>query len=359
MECGIVGPPLSGKTTLFNLLTGACPPSGSVKREVQRGVAKLPDFRLAKLAALSASRKIVPATVEYVDVPGVEVTPEKREPYPAAYLAELRGAAMLTLTIRDFAAPAIPHPRGRIDPAADLADAALEFIVNDLSTVEKRLAKISRLFDPASKKETELLERCKQALDAGTHLRALQLEPEEEKLLRGYAFLSLKPLLVVLNVGEEAAADSDARLASLKEAAGDLGGGVGWAACAAGIEAEIAQLEESERAPFMEELGFDQPALDRIVRAAFDLLGLITFFTTSEKDTTAWAVRRGSNAVTAAGAIHEDIARGFIRAEVFGWDEFVAAEGSHARLKETGKLRLEGKDYIVHDGDIINVRFSG
>jgi len=358
MECGIVGPPQSGKTTLFNLLTGIQEAAMHSKREVQRGISRLPDPRIDKLAQVSSSRKIVPATVEYVDVPGVAVTPEKREPYPPGYLAELRATAMLMLVVRDFASPGVPHPRGKIDPAADLADAALEFIVNDLATVEKRLSKISKMHDPASKKETELLERCQTALSAETHMRDLDFTPEEEKLLRGYAFLSWKPLLVVLNVGEEGAADAGARLEKLKAASGDLGKKVGWAACAAEIEAEIARLDEAERGPFMEELGFKEPALDRIVRATFDHLGMITFFTTGDKDTTAWAIRRGSNAVVAAGAIHEDIARGFIRAEVFQWDELVATGGSHAKLKETGKLRLEGKEYIVLDGDVINVRFS-
>jgi len=358
MECGIVGPPQSGKTTLFNLLTGAHG-GGSGKREVQRGISKLPDDRIEKLGEVSKSRKLVPAMVEYVDVPGVAVTPDKRESYPAGYLAELKATSMLMLVIRDFANPTISHPRGKIDPAEDLADAALEFIVNDLATVEKRLHKISKMHDPASKKETELLERCQTALNIGTHLRELDFTPEEEKTIRGYAFLSQKPILVVLNVGEEGAADSDARLDRLKATAGDMGKRIGWAVCAAEIEAEIAQLDEAERAPFMEELGFKQSALERIVRATFDLLGMITFFTTGDKDTTAWAIRKGSNAVIAAGAIHDDIARGFIRAEVYQWEELVAAQGSHAKLKELGKFRLEGKEYIVQDGDVINVRFSG
>lgn len=359
MECGIVGPPQSGKSTLFSLLTGAeGPDPAHGKREPQRGIAKLPDSRIAALAKVSASRKLVPATVEYVDVPGVAITPDKREPYPPAYLSELRGAAMLMLVVRDFAAPEIPHPRGRIDPAADLADAALEFIVNDIVTIEKRLAKLTRLHDPAFKKEAELLDRCQAALAAETPLRDRPFDADEMKLLRGFAFLSLKPLLVMLNLGEEGASDSAARLDVVRTKSPALGGRVAWVAAAAGIEAEISRLDESERAPFLSDLGFELPALERIVRATFDLLGLITFFTTSEKDTTAWAIRRGSNALTAAGAIHDDIARGFIRAEVCRWDELVAAGGSHARLKEEGRLRLEGKEYVVGDGDVINVRFN-
>jgi len=359
MECGIVGPPQSGKTTLFGLLTGYAPADAAYgRREILRGIAKLPDARIDALAVVSKSRKLVPATVEYVDIPGVAVTPEKREPYPAAYLAELRGVAMLMLVIRDFASPEIPHPRGKVDPAADLIDASLEFIFNDLSTIEKRLHRLSKQHDPLLKKEGELLERCQLALQAEKHLRELEFTPEEEKILRGFAFLSLKPLLIVLNVGEEGTKEAEAKLEELKAKAGNIGSNVGWVVCAASIEGEIARLEEEERALFMEELGFKESALERIVRATFDLLGLITFFTTGDKDTTAWAIRKGSNAVIAAGAIHDDIARGFIRAEIYGWKELVAANGSHAKLKEEGKLRLEGKEYIVQDGDVINVRFN-
>ncbi len=359
MECGIVGPPQSGKSTLFSLLTGYVSPEGAYgRREILRGVSKLPDSRIEALAKVSNSRKLVPATVEYVDVPGVAVTPDKREPYPPAYLAELRGVAMLMLVIRDFAAAEIPHPRGKVDPVADLIDASLEFIFNDLSTVEKRLHRLSKQHDPLLKKEAELLERCQTALQAEKHLRDLDFTPEEEKLLRGFSFLSLKPLLIVLNVGEEGTQEAEAKLADLKANAGDLGRHVGWVACAASIEGEIARLDEDERALFMDELGFKESALERIVRATFDLLGLITFFTTGDKDTTAWAIRKDSNAVVAAGAIHDDIARGFIRAEIYGWKELVAANGSHAKLKEEGKLRVEGRDYIIQDGDVINVRFN-
>lgn len=357
MECGIVGPPQSGKTTLFGLLTGAHA-QAHMKREVQRGVAKLPDQRLERLGEVSASRKLVPATVEYVDVPGVATTPDKREPYPPGYLAELRGTSMLMLVVRDFESAGVPMARGGLDPAADLADAALEFIVNDISTIEKRLGKISKQHDPASKKETELLERCMATLATEKPLRELDFSPEEEKALRGYSFLSLKPLLVTLNVGDDGAAGSGARIEEIKKKV-TLGRNVGWVAAAAGIESEIAQLDESERAPFLEDLGFELPALDRIVRATFDLLGMITFFTTGDKDTTAWAIKRGSNAVGAAAAIHEDIARGFIRAEVCRTTEFLDAKGSYAHLKEIGKYRLEGKDYIVEDGDVIHIRHSG
>ncbi len=373
MECGIVGPPQSGKSTIFSLLTGnPITEASHGRREILRGIAKLPDARIEALAKVSQSRKLVPASVEYVDVPGVAVTPEKRDPYPPAYLTELRGVAMLMLVIRDFAAPEISHPRGRIDPADDFADASLEFLFNDLDTIEKRLKRITKQHDPTLKKETELLERCRTALQTEKHLRDLDFTLEEEKLLRGFAFLSLKPLLVVLNVGEEGAQEAEARLEKLKNVAGSgdfsrreagrmnspLPRNVGWVACAAGIEGEIARLDEDERGLFMEELGFKESALERIVRATFDLLGLITFFTTGEKDTTAWAIRRGSNAAAAAAAIHDDIARGFIRAEIYGWKELIAAGGSHAKLKEEGKLRLEGKEYIVQDGDVINVRFN-
>ncbi|MBM3328023.1 MAG: redox-regulated ATPase YchF [Calditrichaeota bacterium] len=359
MRCGIVGKPLSGKSTLFSLLTGSpLPDPVQSRREVQHGIAQLPDPRRDELARVSRSRKIVPATVEYLDIPGAAHTGDRTEPYPPALLGELRAVSMLALVLRDFAAAGVPHPSGSIDPARDLLETELEFILADLATAEKRLERLARMHDEASRREADLLERCRDGLAAERPLRELAFDATDDKALRGYAFLSLKPLLVVLNLGEEGAAGAGARLQQLQAAFPGLVRQVGWVSAAGEIEAEIAQLDPEERAPFMADLGYDLPALDRIIRATFDLMGMITFFTTGDKDTTAWAIPSGSNAVTAAGAIHDDIARGFIRAEVCRWDDLVAAGGSHARLKEQAKLHLEGKDYIVKDGDVINVRFG-
>lgn len=357
MECGIVGPRLSGKSTLFSILTGVENPVDSGKRETQRGVATLTDHRLNKLAEVWQSKKIVNATVEYVDIPGLTSKKDAPGGYPPQYLADLRGADMLALVVRDFENDLAPTLSGRIDPESDLLDAALEFTISDLEVVEKRLARVSRQTDKDSKIETVLMQRLADALSAGKPLRDIEMTTDDLKIIKGYSFLSLKPLLVVLNVGEDRAQQAGERQENLKRKVTSLGQGVEWVVIAGGIEAEIAQLDEEERAPFMEELGFELPALDRIIKSTFRLMGLSTFLTAGPKESRAWTIHAGSNAQAAARVIHEDIARGFIRAEVYCWEDLIRA-GSEAQLKKEGKLRLEGKEYIVQDGDVLNVRFN-
>jgi len=358
MECGIVGPPLSGKSTLFNILTGIeSSVSDYGKRETRRGVAQLTDPRLDKLAIVWKSRKTTHAAVEYVDVPGISSEDKRSEPYPAQYLSELRKTDMLALVIRDFDNPVVPHPAGNIDPMRDLIDATLEFIVNDLDIVERRLNRLSKIHDKNSYREADLLERCRSELTNENHLRDLDFTTDESKILKTFSFLSLKPLLVVLNLDENKAHKAEVHISKLKEEIDSLKHRVGWVAIAAGIEAEIAQLDEEERSPFMEELGLVLPALDRVIHATFDLLGLITFLTAAEKEAHAWSIPAGSTALKAAGTIHNDMARGFIRAEVCNWKEIVEA-GTEVQLKKEGKLRLEGKNYIVQDGDVLMIRFN-
>lgn len=358
MECGIVGPPLSGKSTLFSILTNQEPGSFDAgSRETRRGVAKLNDHRLDQLAAIVQARKIVHATVDYVDVPGYAAKSDKPEPYPAWYLSELRGADMLAIVIRDFENPVVSHPCGSIDPLRDLGDAAFEFIISDLDVVERRLTRLSKTHDKESKIEADILEKCRAHLADEGSLRDLSFTPEEEKRLRGFSFLSVKPLLVILNLGDENAPESESRLAALQGKVNCLRDHVQWVAVAAGMESEINLLDEEERAPFMEELGFTLPALDRIIKATFELMGMITFLTIAPKESRAWSVAKGATALKAARVIHEDIARGFIRAEMYNWKDLLDA-GSEAELKKTGKMRLEGKDYIMQDGDVMNVRFN-
>ncbi len=354
MECGIVGLPLSGKSTLFTILTGVPLPLGG--RDTRRGVAKLTDERLDALTDVYKSRKKVQATVEYVDIPGI-IAKEGNELYPAGYLAELRSVSMLALVVRSFESEMIPHSVGSIDPARDAIDAMSEFIFNDLVTVENRLKKVKKLPDADSKKEAELLERCQTALENEQPLRELEFRPDEAKTLRTFSFLSLKPLLIVLNVGEEAAGDIDTLLADLNERIGTHPK-VSTFAVVAGIEAEISDLDPEDRAEFLADLGFKRPTLDRMVKATFDLLGLITFLTSSETESRAWPIPYGSTAVQAAGTIHNDLARGFIRAEVCRWDDLVEVKGSIPKLRELGKVQLEGKDYVVKDGDTMHIRFN-
>ncbi|NQT34768.1 redox-regulated ATPase YchF [bacterium] len=361
MKCGIVGPPLAGKTTLFNILTGSSfsDQYGGSKRELRRGVAHLADPRLEAVARVTGSAKITPAAVEYIDVPGV--TSEKQHPevsgYPPHYLSELRTADMLALLLREFKDDRIPHQTGSIDTARDLIDATLEFIISDHAIAERRLKKLAKTQDKASQREEELLERCRDALDSETALREFDFKEEEKKILSPYSFLSLKPLLVVVNVDEETAPRTGDLLDRLRSSTDQVTKNVGWVAVAAGIEEEICNLEEDDRREFLDELGFKLPALDRIIEATFSLLGLITFLTSNEKETHAWAIPAGSSAVQAARTVHEDFARGFIRAEVCRWDELVEA-GSSARLREMGKMRLEGKKYIIQDGDLLDIRFN-
>ena len=358
MKCGIVGPPLSGKSTLFNILTSV--PTAdqlSGKREPRRGIAKLADPRLDAIAGARESRKVVPATVEYIDVPGVSMDKQVRESYPASYLTELQGVDTLALVLREFQ-DSIPHPAGLIDPQRDLSDAALEFIINDLAVTERRLEKLAKAHDEDSKREAVLLERCRDMLSDEKALREHDFKPEEGKILRGYSLLSLKPLLIVVNLGEASAPDAETILDGLRQKIGLPKKGIGWAVVAAGIEAEISALEEADRGAFLTDLGFSLPVIDRIKQATFNLLGLITFFTTNENESRAWSITSDSTVVQAAGTIHNDLARGFIRAEVCRWDELVETDGSFSRLKEAGKLRLEGKDYIVADGDVLQVRFN-
>jgi ribosome-binding ATPase len=358
MECGIVGPPSSGKSTLFSILTNQEPGSFDCNsRETRRGVAKLNDHRLDELAAIVKARKIVHATVDYVDVPGFAAKSDKPEPYPAWYLSELRGTDMLAIVVRDFENPIVSHPSGSIDPLRDLSDAAFEFIISDLDVVERRLNRVSKLHDKESKAEAELLEKCRAHLSEDGSLRDLEFTQEEQKKLRGFSFLSLKPLLVILNLGDENAPEADARLRTMQNKVDCLRDHVRWVAVAAGMESEINMLDEEERAPFMEELGFSLPALDRIIKATFELMGMITFLTIGPKESRAWSVTKGATAVKAARVIHEDIARGFIRAEMYNWKDLLDA-GSEAEMKKTGKMRLEGKDYIMQDGDVMNVRFN-
>jgi ribosome-binding ATPase len=362
MQLGIVGLPQSGKTTVFNALTGGEAPvaTGSgYGQETHVAVVKVPDARLDTLTEMFRPRKTTPAEVQYTDFPGVGFGSKDRS--EAAWVGQLRTVDALVQVVRAFAAESVPH-EGPIDPAGDAGKVQLETIVSDLAIVERRLQRLetdlrrTRSGERAPlEAEMALLERFQAELEAGRPLRDLELSEEEARGIRGYQFLSLKPLLLVLNLGEEQlgqAADLEAALAGAfphrLTAVASLSGK---------LEMELAQLDPEDARSFMEDLGISELAAGRIIRASYDLTGLISFLTTGEDEVRAWPIPRGTLAPQAAGAIHTDLERGFIRAEVVAYDDLVAA-GGLAEARRRGLLRQEGRNYVVQDGDVINILFS-
>ena len=351
MQLGILGFPKAGKTSLFNLLTASSRDTDkfSTSRETNLGVAAVPDPRLERLRDLYSPRRYTPASVAYVDIPGVK----KGEGAESLDLARLREVDALVHVVRAFNDPEILHPEGHVDPQRDIESLDLELILADHELVSRRLDRLEqsrkRGLDQEERREQDLLETLVlAALEAETPLRELDLEPQQEKRLRGFQFLSAKPMLVVLNVDEQ-------QLSARPELRLSLRPGVGAIAVSAPIESEISALEGEEQRVFLSDLGLDEPSVARVIRASYRLLGLISFFTVGEDEVRAWTVRRGTAARAAAGAIHSDLERGFIRAEVVDW-ETLLENGSMAACRERGVLRLEGKEYVTRDGDIMHIR---
>ena len=357
MRLGLFGFPQTGKSSLFRLLTGASVAAPGARDAVQIGVSKVPDARLARLSEMHKPKKTTPATVEYMDLVGVE----KGEAADALPLEQLRTVDALAHVVRGFRDEAVPHAEGAIDPARDAATMETELILADHTIAERRLEKLEMAVKKAGrdedKKDLETLKRCLAALEKETPLRNLEFSDEETKRLRGFTFLSLKPLLLVVNADETDAGKLAAGAAAfgLTALAGQPNTEV--VALSAKIESEIAQLDAADAAAFRAELGIAEPALDRMIRASYHLLGRISFFTTGEDECRAWTIRRGTVARQAAGVIHSDIEKGFIRAELCAYDDLVAA-GSWAACRDRGTLRLEGKDYVMKDGDVVNFRFN-
>jgi GTP-binding protein YchF len=360
LRAGLIGFPSSGKTALFQLLTSAREaPRAAGKSEANVGVSRVPDDRLDRLTALFNPRKHVPATVEFADIAGVGGV--KTGAAALLDVAPFRNADALLHVVRLFRDPAVPHPSGTIDPARDVRTMEDEVILADLGVVERRLERLERDLKKGSnadlKKEQEILLRCRAALEEGRALRALDLASDDARRLRGFQFLSAKPLLIVLNLDEADLphADDAVRIAGIESF---LSGAATRAVpICAKIELESAQLEPADASAFMADLGLRESGLDRVIRASYDLLGYISFFTVGEDENRAWSIPRGTSAVLAAGEIHSDISRGFIRAEVVRY-EHLLARGTLAACREHGELRLEGKEYVVQDGDVINFRHA-
>jgi GTP-binding protein YchF len=366
MQTAIVGLAGSGKTTVFNTLTrGHAETGGFGGMQLNVGVVKVPDERLDRLAEIFRPKKVVHADVTYVDLPAPPPSSEGRvgtDELPAEHLARLRESDALLHVVRAFEDPAHPHPEGSVDPTRDLERLDLEFTLSDLALVDRRLERLrtsgrhgSQAEREANEREEVILVRLNEALQAGTPIRDLGLEPDDEKAVRGFRFLTQKPVLVLLNVGEEDLAGAGARAVDVaasydhREALVD--------ALSAKIEMELGELEPDEAQAFIEELGLADSGLDRVIALTYRLLGLVSFLTAGPDEVRAWPIRDGSTAVDAAAAIHTDLARGFIRAETVAYEDLLAL-GSMAEARKAGKLRSEGKTYQVRDGDVIEILFS-
>ena len=360
LRAGLIGFPSSGKTALFQLLTSAreAPRSGG-KQDANVGVSRVPDDRLDKLTEIFNPKKHVPATVEFADIAGVGGA--KTGAAALLDVAAFRNADALLHVVRMFRDPSVPHPSGSVDPARDVRTMEDELILADLGVVERRLERLERDLKkgntPDLKKEQEILVRCRAALEEGKALRALDLVGDDAKRLRGFQFLSAKPLLLVLNLDEEdlPKVDQAVTLAGIESFI--TGANTRAVPICAKIELEISQLDPADAQAFMADLGLKESGLDRVIRASYDLLGYISFFTVGEDENRAWSIPRNTPAQLAAGEIHSDIQRGFIRAEVVRYEHLLARR-TLAACREHGELRLEGKEYVVQDGDVINFRHA-
>ena len=366
MQIAIVGLAGSGKTTVFNTLTrGHAETGGFGGLTLNVGVVKVPDERLDRLAAIFHPKKIVHADVTYVDLPAPPPSHEGRvgtEELPAEHLARLRDSDALLHVVRAFEDPSVPHPDGDVDPARDLERLDLEFILADLSMVDRRLERLGssgRHGTPAEREANEreevILRRLKEGLDAGRPIRDLALDLDDAKAIRGFRFLTEKPVLVLLNIGEREIAAGPALVETI--AAGYVHEHALVEALSAKIEMELGELEPDEAAVFMDELGIAESGLGRVIHLSYRLLGLISFLTAGPDEVRAWPVPAGSSAVDAAAAIHTDLAKGFIRAETVAYEDLLAL-GSMAEARKHGRLRSEGKTYKVQDGDVIEILFS-
>jgi len=361
MKTGIIGLPQVGKTSLFRILTKAnlSAPAFANPREAHVGVAKVPDDRLDRLAALYNPKKLTHTSVEYVDVGAIGQDALKE----TAYLGHLRQVDALAHVVRVFEDPAIPHV-GEIDPLRDIRNVEFDLMVSDLGQIEKRLERLEKdlkkMKTAELEKEFELLQRANAHLGQDKPLRELEMSSEDKKRIRGFMFLSEKPILYVLNIGESGELGRELEEAVGKYKLTDIAARPNSAATAicGKVEAELAEMSDEDAAEFLASYGLKESGLTRLIRTTYRLLGLISFFTSGEDECRAWQIPAHTRAQEAAGAIHSDLEKHFIRAETIRWDQLLEA-GSEANARAKGTLRLEGKDYIVQDGDVLHIRHSG
>jgi GTP-binding protein YchF len=357
MKTAIIGLPMTGKTSLFTILTGVHQETRIGSTSARTGIARVPDIRLEELGKLFEPPKVTHATVEYVDMPSIS----KETLRDAGSIASLRNVDAFAHVLRLFASDTIPHEKGSVDPIRDMDDLETELILNDFAVLEKRLERLEKdrkkIKNPELDREYDLLVKCKALIEENKPLRELTLDAEDEKRIRGFQFLSQKPMLYVLNIGEEEAGRLHEREEEYRN--GPLAGRAHTAVTAVcgKIEAELAELPRGEQLEYLASYGLSESGLERLISATYSLLGLMSFLTAGEDECRAWTIPMHSTAVKAAGAIHSDFEKKFIRAEVVNWKTLIDL-GGYPGARDKGQLRLEGKEYIVKDGDVLVIRHS-